>query len=127
MGYWIAGLRQPGDSAISLCLNFLLAVPISGAMCAAFSSLVLPGPAGLAGAIYVGLFEMGVTFLLWSTALKTASRVTRVGNLIFLSPFMSLLFIQLVLGEDVHPATLAGLCLIVPAALFQQLHKPQSI
>ena len=80
-------------------------------------------PEGLAAAIYVGLFEMGVTFLLWSAALKNASRVARVGNLIFLAPFMSLVFIQLVLGEDIHPATLLGLFLIVPSALYQQMQR----
>jgi drug/metabolite transporter (DMT)-like permease len=125
-GYWISGLRHPRDGTVSLCLNFLLAVPICAILCSAFSSLALPAWQGLAGAVYVGLFEMGVTFLLWSTALKTASRVARVGNLIFLSPFMSLVFIQRILGEDIHPATLLGLCLIVPAALFQQLQKTQT-
>jgi drug/metabolite transporter (DMT)-like permease len=124
-GYWIASVRREGDAAVSLCLNFLLATPMCLALCAAFSSLSLPNWQGLAGAVYVGLFEMGVTFMLWSAALKTATRVTRVGNLIFLSPFLSMVFIQWVLGEQVHPATLIGLCLIVPAALFQQMHKPQ--
>jgi drug/metabolite transporter (DMT)-like permease len=123
--YWIAGLRRPRDAAVSLCINFILAVPISGLVCLAFSSLAIPDWRGLAAAVYVGLFEMGITFLFWSTALKTATRVTRVGNLIFLSPFFSMIFIQAVLGEDIHPATLLGLCLIVPATLYQQLHRPQ--
>ena len=123
--YWIASVRRHGDAAVSLCLNFLLATPMCVALCAGFSTLTLPNWQGFAGAVYVGLFEMGVTFMLWSAALKTATRVTRVGNLIFLSPFLSMVFIQWVLGEQVHPATLIGLCLIVPAALYQQLHKPQ--
>lgn len=123
--YWIASVKHRGDATVSLCLNFLLATPMCLLLCLAFSRLLLPNWQGLAGAVYVGLFEMGVTFMLWSAALKTATRVTRVGNLIFLSPFLSLVFIQWVLGEQVHPATLIGLCLIVPAALYQQMHKPQ--
>ena len=125
-GYWISGLRHPRDGTVSLCLNFLLAVPICAMLCAVFSSFAPPAWQGLAASVYIGLFEMGVTFLLWSTALKSASRVARVGNLIFLSPFMSLVFIQLILREDIHPATLVGLCLIVPAALYQQLQRPQA-
>jgi drug/metabolite transporter (DMT)-like permease len=123
--YWIASVRRQGDATVSLCLNFLLALPICAVICAVFSSLELPSWQGAAAAAYVGLFEMGVTFMLWTAALKTTRRVARVGNLIFLSPFLSLVFIQLVLGETVHPATIAGLCLIVPAALYQQMHKPR--
>lgn len=122
--YWILGTRNPRDAAVSLCLNFVLALPVCVWMCYLFSSLLLPGWPGLLAASYVGLFEMGVTFLLWSAALRTARRVARVSNLIFLSPFLSLIFIQAILGESIHPATLLGLCLIVPAALLQQLDKP---
>ncbi len=123
--YWIASARNPRDATVALCLTFLLAIPMSAAVCATFSTLVLPGWQGLAAATYVGLFEMGVTFMLWSAALRTASRVALVGNLIFLAPFLSLVFIQVILGETIHPATIVGLCLIVPAALYQQMQRPQ--
>ena len=109
---------------MALCLTFALAVPMAAVLCAVFSSLVLPRWQGLAAAGYIGLFEMGVTFMLWSAAMRTATRVALVGNLIFLAPFLSLVFIQLVLGERVHPATVLGLCLIVPAALYQQMQRP---
>ncbi len=122
--YWIASTRNSGDATVALCLTFLLAVPMAAVLCMTFSSLSLPGWQALAAAGYVGLFEMGVTFMLWSAALRTATRVALVGNLIFLAPFLSLVFIQLVLGEKVHPATLVGLCLIVPAALYQQMQRP---
>ncbi len=123
--YWIISTRNQRDAAVSLCLNFLLAAPVCVLMCHLFSTLVLPDWRGLMAATYAGLFEMGLTFLLWSAALKSARRVARVSNLIFLSPFISLVFIQTILNEPVHTATLVGLCLIVPAALFQQLQRPQ--
>ena len=122
--YWIASTRNTGDAAVSLCLNFLLAVPLCLLLCVTFSTLVVPELPGLGAAIYVGLFEMGVTFMLWSAALKSASRVARVGNLIFLAPFLSLVFIHTILDEPIHPATLLGLCLIIPAALLQQVQSP---
>jgi len=122
--YWIFSARNPRDGTVALCLNFLLAIPMTGVLCLVFSELRWPGWPGVGAAAYVGLFEMGVTFLLWSTALRTATRVALVGNLIFLAPFLSLVFIQLILGEAIHPATLVGLCLIVPAALFQQMQRP---
>jgi drug/metabolite transporter (DMT)-like permease len=68
----------------------------------------------------VGLFEMGVTWMLWASALRAASNASRVGNLIFLSPLLSLVLISQVLGESIHPATLLGLALIVPGIVLQQ-------
>ena len=118
--YWLLSTRNPRDPLVSLCLNFLLATPCALAICVTFSTLVLPSLKGALAALWIGLFEMGVTFVLWSTALRLASGVARVGNLIFLSPLISLVLIATVLGEVIHPATLVGLMLIIPAVLLQQ-------
>jgi drug/metabolite transporter (DMT)-like permease len=122
--YWIASARNTRDPVVSLCLNFLLAAPLALIVCAVFSSLWPPSGWALAAALYVGLFEMGITFALWSTALRLASNVSRVGNLIFLSPILSLVFIATILGEAIHPATLVGLALIIPGVLLQQSQRP---
>lgn len=122
--YWLVSTRNQRDPVACLCLNFLVAVPAALFLCALFSSLTLPGWRGLAGAAYVGLFEMGVTFALWSTALRLSSGVSRIGNLIFLAPLGSLVFIATILGEPIHPATLVGLALIIPGVLLQQSQKP---
>ena len=118
--YWILSARNTRDPAVSLCLNFLLALPICLVLCLWLSSPWVPVWPGLFAAAYVGLFEMGLTFLLWSSALRVTSNVGRISSLIFLAPFLSLVFIQTILGESIHLATLLGLCLIVPAALWQQ-------
>ena len=86
----------------------------------------LPSRAGLGGALDMGLFEMGLTFLLWLAALRSATHVSRVGNLIFLSPFLSLLFIRWLLDEPIAPATFVGLALIVVAVLYQQRARRRS-
>lgn len=118
--YWLASARNQRDAVACVFLNFLVAAPVALAMCATFSSLAIPSWQGLAGAAYIGLFEMGVTFALWSTALSLSSGVSRVGNLIFLSPLASMVFIATILGEAIHPATLVGLGLIIPGVLIQQ-------
>lgn len=124
--YWIVSTRNQRDPVASLCLNFCLAAPLAMSLCVLFSS---PWPLpwqGLAGAAYIGLFEMGITFVLWSSALRLSSSVSRIGNLIFLSPLLSLVLIATVLGEAIHPATLAGLALIIPAILLQQRQSPRA-
>ena len=118
--YWLASARNPRDPLVSLCLNFLLATPLALLACALFSNLSPPSAGGVVAAVYVGLFEMGVTFALWSAALRMASKVALVGNLIFLSPLISLVWIATVLGESLHPATFVGLALIIPAVILQQ-------
>jgi drug/metabolite transporter (DMT)-like permease len=73
----------------------------------------------------VGLFEMGITFALWLSAMKYAARpegggTARVANLIFLSPFLSLVFIHFLVGEIIHPATVAGLAFIIAGNALMQ-------
>jgi drug/metabolite transporter (DMT)-like permease len=74
---------------------------------------------GVLGGAYVGAFEMGFTFVLWLSALKLTTSTARIANLIFLAPFLSLVFIHFVLGEHVVFATVIGLVLIVGGLLLQ--------
>jgi drug/metabolite transporter (DMT)-like permease len=78
---------------------------------------------GLLGAAYVGLFEMGITFVLWLSALKLSENTAKVGNLIFLSPFLSLVFIRLFVGEEILMSTLVGLVLIITGLIVQQIKR----
>lgn len=118
--YWILNTRNKGDPVVSLCLNFLLATPAAWLVCAVFSTPAIGGTSGLLAALYVGLFEMGITFAMWASALRLTTSVARIGNLIFLSPLFSLVLIATVLEEAIHPATLVGLALIIPGVLLQQ-------
>jgi drug/metabolite transporter (DMT)-like permease len=76
---------------------------------------------GVAGAIYIGLFEMGITFILWLKALTFSENTAKVSNLIYLSPFISLIFIRNVLGEPIFLTTIIGLSLIVTGIFLQQM------
>lgn len=125
-GYWVARTGDRGDPAVGLFQSFLVALPCAAFLCAGTSTLVPEPLAALGGAVWVGLFEMGITFLVWLQALRHASSAARVALLIYLSPFLSLMFIHFIVGEPIRNATLAGLALIVGALLFQQLARPQS-
>ncbi|WP_236744482.1 EamA family transporter [Marinobacter similis] len=63
---------------------------------------------------------MGIAFVLWSYAMKKAENTSRVSNLIFISPFLSLVFIYFILGEQILPSTYIGLVLIVAGLWLQQ-------
>ncbi|WP_319782758.1 DMT family transporter [Oceanisphaera sp. IT1-181] len=120
-GYWILNTRHQGDALVSLTLSFLLALPLVVAATALWSDFQLTAWQGWLGAIYVGLFEMGIAFVLWLLALRHAEHTARISNLIFISPFASLLLLRFLVGEEIYPATLVGLMMIVAALLIQQV------
>jgi drug/metabolite transporter (DMT)-like permease len=66
------------------------------------------------------VFEMGIAFVLWSYAMKKAENTAKVSNLIFISPFLSLVFIWFILGERILPSTYVGLVLIMAGLWLQQ-------
>jgi drug/metabolite transporter (DMT)-like permease len=84
---------------------------------------LIPNLKGTLAALYVGLFEMGITFVLWLMAMKKAVNTAKVSNLIFISPFISLILINQFLGEEIHSATLIGLLFIVTGLMVQKLVK----
>lgn len=71
-------------------------------------------------AVYIGLFEMGITFYIWGKALKIASNTAIPANLIFLSPFISLCLIGLFVGETITTTTIIGLVIIIIGVILQK-------
>lgn len=119
-GYWLLNARLTDDPVCSLTLCFLFGIPMISAVILFDQGIpVIPWQGWLGGA-YVGLFEMGVTFVLWLKALRLTDNTARISNLIFLSPFLSLLFIYLFLGEAIHLATPLGLGMIILGVAIQR-------
>ena len=121
--YWIYSARDDRPPLAGLFLNFLCALPMVFIYCLLFTNLHLPDLTGILGATYVGCFEMGISFFLWLQALKYTESTARISNLIFISPFISLLLIYLLVGEEILPSTFAGLVLIVIGLVLQQVRR----
>ena len=118
--YWVWNTGDRGDPVAALLRNFLCGLPAVALWCAATGQLGWPTHPALIGCVYVGFFEMGFTFALWLAALRRAENTALVGNLIFLSPFVSLIFINRFLGETILPSTFVGLALIVGGLVLQR-------
>ncbi len=118
--YWIGNTRDTADPVVGLLLCFLCGLPPIALACGLLSDFDLLDARGLLGALYVGLFEMGLAFVAWLLALKLTDDTARIGNLIFIAPFISLLLIAEVLGEPIHPSVYIGLVLIIGALIVQQ-------
>lgn len=123
--YWIYNTKDDRDPVVALLLNFLFSLPFVTVLCLSFSSLRVSSVMGFWGAAYVGIFEMGITFVLWLSALRLSRDAARVGNLIFISPFLSLVFIHYFVGEEILNSTYFGLVLIIAGLLIQQIKDAQ--
>lgn len=119
--YWLANTRSSVDPILGLFLNFTFALPLVALIAWFTGNLAWPPINGLAGAIYVGMFEMGIAFVTWLHAMKLTSSTARLATLIYISPFISLVLIHHLVGEEIHWSSIAGLGLIVTGTLMQQL------
>lgn len=119
-GYWVLSMRGGGDPVSRLALNFAWGLFFLAAWGLATGSFGAMSPAALAGSAWIGLFEMGLAYILWLAALTHAENTARVGNLVFLTPFASLALIGAVVGESLTAATLGGLALVMAGQVVQR-------
>ncbi len=123
--YWILNTRDKRDPVVGLCANFCCATPLVwGYLLLTTDNLPqLFNWQGAAGGVWLGLFEMGLSFLMWLTAMTLTTDTAKIAILIFIAPIPSLLFIRLLLNEPIHPSTIAGLVLILAALAIQRAVK----
>ncbi len=110
--YWISNLKDSRETLPKLFLNFLCGA-LYITVFVLFSGLPpVSSTTSFIAAIYVGFFEMGITFLVWMFALHIAPRADSISIYIFLSPFLSLIFITTILGENITLNAIIGFILI---------------
>ncbi len=117
--YWIFNMRSKLDDVVGLFLIFV------------FSSIYLllgglirePGlPSGTeawAAAAYIGIFEMGFSFVLWLKALQLSQTTARISNFVYVAPFLNLIFVNRFLGESIYISTIFGIILVVTGIIIQ--------
>ena len=119
--FWIVNIRDKRDEVIKLFLNFsfgsiyvlLVALFFKLPFTLSFNALL--------GIGYIGIFEMGVAYVLWLKGLQLSETTAKVSNLLFIAPFFSLIFINIFVGERILWSTLAGLA-FVDTGIFMQRH-----
>ncbi|KAA3622197.1 MAG: DMT family transporter [Proteobacteria bacterium] len=117
--YWLYSSNDRREPVNRLLMNFAFGFVLVLGYCVSADRLEPVGWRGLAGSVYIGLVEMGLAFVFWLKALRLSRTTAEVGNLIYLTPFLSLVVISLVVGEEILPATWAGLVLIVAGIIVQ--------
>jgi len=118
--FWIYNVKDKRDEAVGLFLNFVFGSTFTFILMLLFSGTRIPNICGILGSVYIGFFELGITFLLWLKALKLSKTTAHVTSLIYLVPFLSLLIISFAVPEPILASTITGLLLIVGGILLQK-------
>lgn len=118
--YWLLNTRSKGETNSVLTMNFLFGTVYLTVYGVLTGQSFKPHIESLYWIVYVGVFEMGITYMMWNTALKRATSTAAVGSLIFLTPFLALIPISLVVGEGIAPSTVAGLVLVTIGILVER-------
>ncbi|MBG07869.1 MAG: hypothetical protein CME68_03875 [Halobacteriovoraceae bacterium] len=121
--YWILNMKDSRDDRVKLCQNFFWGAVYSGVALKLNKIPFLMDPKALIGTLYIGTFEMGVTFILWLKALKFSSNASQVARLIFITPFISLIWISFITGEGIQVSSILGLSLVVLGIIGPQVLK----
>jgi drug/metabolite transporter (DMT)-like permease len=125
--YWILNARDKRDGVVKLFLNFLFGLVFLTIGMYLFSDFRVPVGTGFFAAIYVGLFEVGITYVFWMKAMQLSTNNARIGNLVFLTPFLSLIFIRFILQETLFATTFMGLAFIVAGIFVQQFDRKKVV
>ena len=118
--FWIYNVKDKHDEAVRLFVNFAFGTFFIFLAMLLFAKVELPNRNGILGAAYVGLFELGITFLIWLKALRLSKTTAHVASLIYLVPFFALVVISFAVGEEILLSTVIGLGLIVAGIILQK-------
>lgn len=121
--YWIFNVRDKRDEVVKLFLNFAIGFVFLAPVVYFFSDFEIQINKSFYAVIFTGVFEVGITYVLWLKAMNLTTNNAKIGNLVFFTPFLSLVFIHFILKETIYITTFIGLIFIVAGVLVQQIDK----
>lgn len=120
--FWLYNAKSSCDPVVSLFLCFLFSFPCI-AVTVLFSTQLPTAEhlvPGVVCAMYTGLAEMGIPYLLWLAALRNTDSPSKISTIILFCPCFALFILSSVLGEKILWSTIVGLILISYSNLLQQ-------
>ena len=118
--YWMVNNKSAHiDSSVALFISFLFGTLylVGGACVVGVNISTLPG---VLSGMYVGSFEIGVPFIFFGIAMRKTTNPALINQMCYLSPFLSLFLIAIVLHEQIVLPTYIGLALIVTGIVFNE-------
>ncbi len=118
--YWLLNAKDKKDPIVTMFLNFLFGSIYLVIFMFLFTDLMPIPLKGMAGGIYSGVFEMGITYYMWLKAMKSAKKTANISILIYIVPFISLVFIAIFLKEKILISSVIGLLFLIGGILLNQ-------
>jgi len=118
----VLGKRQNYDKIVSTACFFVFGFLFSAAATLMFSRVPALSGGQVTGLLWLGVFPNGIGFIFWLLALKDGN-TAKIANLMFLTPFLSLVYIYFLLGERILPSSIVGLVFIVAGAAVQSIRR----
>jgi len=119
--FWILNLKDKRASLSKLFAAFFYGSIFISIYVFTFDSIKINNYNYLLGAVYIGFFEMSITFFLWLKGISLSKNKAKTATLVYLSPFVSMIFIAIILGEKILLSSIVGLVCIVSGIIVQHI------
>ncbi len=110
------------DKFLAMMIYYFFSSVISALALLATGGIALPESSHLPGILWIGVMTYGLAFSLWSIAIATGN-TARLSNLAYLTPFVSLIWIYVLIGEPITLASIIGLLIIISGVILQMFDK----
>ena len=114
----ILGKKYNFDKTVSAFVYFCSALIFAVLTIIIFSSIKIPSINILLWLLYNGIFVNGITYIFWFKALEHGDTEV-ISNALYLTPFLSLIYISFFLHEKILLSSVFGLIIIVSGIVLQ--------
>lgn len=114
--------RNDDEKVTSTLFFYIFAFVYTSIYLGLFSSLPQPSPTEWLGLLWLGVATSGIAFVLWQLALKHGE-TSKVSNIVFITPFLSLLYLAVLTKETILISSVLGALLIVGGLLIQSFRR----
>ena len=120
----VLGKKYQYDQVVSVFIYFVTALVFITPTLLLFSSLKMPSFHVWLWLLLNGFLVNGVSYIFWFKALEYGD-TSVISNALYLTPFLSLVYIALFLGEQILLSTVVGLVIIVVGIVLQSVNLHQ--
>ena len=120
----VLGKKYQYDQVVSVFIYFVTALVFITPTLLLFSSLKMPSFHVWLWLLLNGFLVNGVSYIFWFKALEYGD-TSVISNALYLTPFLSLVYIALFLGEQILLSSVVGLVIIVVGIVLQSVNLHQ--
>ena len=111
------------DQSIAMMLMWLTTAMASAVVGLSTENWILIKGIQWMGMFWLGFVVNAAAYLWWAMALRGVENTAKIANLAFLTPFLSLMFSAILLGEKIKVRAVIALVFIIGGILFQSVYE----